>query len=130
MNLFKRYSLYLLRWQLSTPILALCVFYLTKSLGPTVTTIVANFIGGLIFFWIDLWIFKKSDILFTGELWEINNNIICADCKKETSRGYRLVKTSNYDKTKDKNPQFRCHECSRAKYNRMISKNTLQVDAR
>ena len=125
MNLFKRYSLYLLRWQLSTPILALCVFYLTQSLGPTVTTIVANFIGGLLFFWIDLWIFKKSDILFTGELWEINNNIICADCKKETPRGYRLVKTSNYDKTKDKNPQFRCHECSRTKYNTMISKRKI-----
>jgi len=50
MELVKKYSLYLVRWQLSTPILAVCVYYLTRSLGATWTTILANFIDELIFF--------------------------------------------------------------------------------
>ncbi|MBN1698984.1 MAG: hypothetical protein JW881_15810 [Spirochaetales bacterium] len=118
MSLFKRYFLYLLRWQLSTPILAACVYLLTKSLGPTITTIIANIIGGLLFFWVDSFIFRRSNILFTGELWEIKDHISCADCEKKDIRGYRLIKAANYDKTQDRHPEFRCHECSRAKYER------------
>ena len=57
-SLFKRYVLYLLRWQLSTPILAVCYIYL-NHLGTTLATIIANLVGGLIFFWVDKWIFKK-----------------------------------------------------------------------
>lgn len=49
--------LYLLRWQLSTPILALCLVFLDK-LGAVPATIIANLIGGLIFYWVDKLIFK------------------------------------------------------------------------
>lgn len=53
----KRLILYLLRWQLSTPILALCLVFLGK-LGAIPATIIANLIGGLIFYWVDKLIFR------------------------------------------------------------------------
>lgn len=59
--MFKKYLLYLIRWQLSTPILSVCVVWLA-SLGTTWATIIANFIGGLIFFWVDKWIFNRNKI--------------------------------------------------------------------
>ena len=58
MKTMKKYALYLLRWQLSTPILAICLIWLA-GLGELWATIFANLIGGLIFFWVDKWIFKK-----------------------------------------------------------------------
>ena len=54
----KKFLLYLLRWQLSTPILALCLLFLQFS--TIVNTIIANLIGGCIFFWIDRLIFKET----------------------------------------------------------------------
>jgi len=57
--MIKKYILYLLRWQLSTPILAVCLIWLA-GLGEVWATIVANLIGGLIFFWVDRLIFKKG----------------------------------------------------------------------
>ena len=56
----KRYILYLIRWQLSTPLLALVLTWLS-GLNVTVATIISNLIGGLIFFWVDRWIFKNRD---------------------------------------------------------------------
>lgn len=55
----KRLLLYLGRWQLSTPILALCLFLLTAYFNEMGATIIANLIGGLIFFWVDEAIFSK-----------------------------------------------------------------------
>lgn len=56
--MLKKYILYLIRWQLSTPLLAVC--YVGLSIyGTLFATIVGNFIGGLIFFWVDKWIFKS-----------------------------------------------------------------------
>ena len=55
-GLVKQYLLYLMRWQLSTPIIALCIVLLPFS--PLVKAIIANVIGGVIFFWVDRWIFK------------------------------------------------------------------------
>ena len=52
-DLRHRYLIYLLRWQLSTPILAPCLKYLAPCLGALGATIVANLIGGLLFFWFD-----------------------------------------------------------------------------
>lgn len=52
----KKYLLYLIRWQLSTPVLYVCIALL--ELPALAQTIVANLIGGLIFFWIDRMIFK------------------------------------------------------------------------
>ena len=113
---FKKYALYLIRWQLSTPILAPVVAYFKDSpsmfgtkedwIGSTV----ANLIGGLIFFWVDRFIFTSKDL---EAQWEVQENIKCVDCGKIT-RGYRLVKTKNYDRVKT-DPQFRCEECSQKK---------------
>lgn len=113
---FKRYFLYLIRWQLSTPILAPVVAYFKDSpsmfgtkedwIGSTV----ANLIGGLIFFWVDRFIFTSKEL---DAQWEVQENIECVDCKKVT-RGYRLVKTKNYDRTKH-DPEFRCEACSKKK---------------
>ena len=58
--MFKQYTLYLIRWQLSTPILAV-VIYTLKNFSTLTSTIIANLIGGLIFFWVDRLIFKKRE---------------------------------------------------------------------
>lgn len=107
MKLMKKYSLYLLRWQLSTPILAV-VLKLLSNMNTLTATIIANLIGGLMFFWIDKIIFrKKSDV----PLWEIKEDVECYDCHKIT-KGYRIVEWGNYDRSEDKNPQYRCKDCS------------------
>jgi len=36
------------------------------------------------------------------------------DCGR-IARGYRLVKSGDYDKTHDHEPEFRCEECSKKK---------------
>ncbi len=107
MKLLKKYSLYLLRWQLSTPILAI-VLKVLSNMDTLTATIIANFIGGLIFFWVDKIIFKKkSDI----PLWEIKEDVECFDCHN-TTKGYRIVEWGNYDRSEDKKPEYRCRECS------------------
>ena len=58
--MLRKFLLYLLRWQLSTPILAVCVVWLNQY-GTTVSTVVANLIGGCIFFWVDRLIFKSRN---------------------------------------------------------------------
>lgn len=107
---YKRYGLYLLRWQASTPILA-GVGILLATMGQLVAAIVANLIGGLIFFWVDQFIFTSQSL---AAQWEVKDNIVCVDCKK-IARGYRLVRSGDYDKTHDHKPEFRCEECSRKK---------------
>jgi hypothetical protein len=104
---FKRYVLYLLRWQLSTPILALCIIVFAIC-GPTWATIIANLIGGMIFYWVDRFIFQSVKL---DASWQIKATVKCHDCKK-IARGYRLVKSKNYDKIHDKCPEFRCEKCS------------------
>jgi bacteriorhodopsin len=44
--MFKKYALYLLRWQLSTPILAV-VLILLANMPTLLATIIANLISGL-----------------------------------------------------------------------------------
>jgi len=107
---YKRYGLYLLRWQASTPILA-GVGIVLASMGQLVAAIVANLIGGLIFFWVDQFIFTSQSL---AAQWEVRDNIICIDCGR-TARGYRLVRSGAYDKTHDHEPEFRCEECSKKK---------------
>ena len=52
----RKFLLYLLRWQLSTPILWIAV----KNLGVGISsTVIANLIGGAIFFWVDRFIFTS-----------------------------------------------------------------------
>jgi hypothetical protein len=104
---FTRYGLYLVRWQLSTPILAGAgiVFF---SMGQVASAVIANLIGGLIFYWVDKFIFTSRAL---AAQWEVKENIRCVDCGK-IARGYRLVKTGTYDRLEDSRPEFRCEECS------------------
>lgn len=113
----RRYFLYLVRWQLSTPLLAPIVAYFKHSSSvfgtreDWIAATIANLIGGIIFFWVDSFIFTSKSL---DASWEVKENVRCADCKK-LCRGYRLVKTANYDRLKDLNPEFRCEEHSKKK---------------
>jgi hypothetical protein len=121
--MIKRYIMYLIRWQLSTPILApiIAMFKHSPNIFGTGTdwmaASVANLIGGLIFFWVDRFIFSYK-ILTLG--WEVKEKIACVDCGK-ISRGYRLVKSSNYDRINAK-PEFRCEKCSSKKADNLKKK--------
>lgn len=110
----KKFFLYLVRWQLSTPILWLVV----KNLGTGLTaTIIANFIGGCIFFWIDKFIFTSPRL----EVWYYKDQGICHHCgKKDIVR--RLVKAQNYDRSDDPNPIFLCSKCSTQKLQELKSR--------
>lgn len=111
----KKYIFYIIRWQLSTPVLAVVLILFTNQ-NKWVATIVANLIGAIIFFWIDKGIFKTN---FLNPLWEVKEDTLCKDCGKKC-RGYRLIKDKDYDKINDPNPEFRCEQCS------IIKKNTIQ----
>ncbi|MGA2120821.1 MAG: hypothetical protein ABSG49_02110 [Methanoregula sp.] len=106
----KRYGLYLLRLKASTPLLAV-VGILLVSLGQLVSAIVANLIGGLIFFWVDQFIFTSQSL---AAQWEVRDNIACVDGGK-IARGYRLVRSGDYDRSCDHKPEFRCEVCSQKK---------------
>lgn len=109
MKTVKQYALYLIRWQLSTPILAVVLIVMSKyGVGATIATIVANLIGGLMFYWIDRFIFRKKILV---PWWETKENILCGNCSKPAARGYRLVKSKNYD-AEAKKPVFLCEACS------------------
>ena len=54
-----RFILYLLRWQLSTPILA-CMLFVMADFNTFTATVVANLVGGAVFFWVDRSIFKND----------------------------------------------------------------------
>ena len=58
----KKFFLYLVRWQLSSPILAVCMVWM-GGWKVAIATIVANLIGGCIFFWVDSWIFKEKKVV-------------------------------------------------------------------
>ena len=115
----KRYFLYLVRWQLSTPILAL-VLTVLASMNKWTATIIANLIGGLIFFWVDKFIFTSKSL---SSQWEVRENVKCTDCGK-IARGYRLVKTKNYDRT-NSIPHFRCETCSKKKSEQLKKQGVL-----
>lgn len=116
--MIKKYLLYLTRWQLSTPILAIVIMVLS-NMSTLWATIVANFIGGLIFFWVDRFIFKSA--YKEHPLWEIRDDVKCADCGC-VSRGYRIVEWFDYNRSEDKQPQYRCEKCKDKKYEEVSSK--------
>ncbi len=109
-----RYFLYLIRWQLSTPLLAVSIIYFSKY-GEFWSTVIANFIGGLIFFWVDKYIFTKK---FDKPIWQVRSIVTCSDCGRR-GRGYRLVQTKDYDRSQDSEPKFRCEVCSARKANEL-----------
>ena len=53
-NLAIKYVLYVIRWQITTPLLAIVLADLPAA-------ILANLIGGLAFFWVDKLIFEKEN---------------------------------------------------------------------
>ena len=116
-----RFILYLIRWQLSTPILApvVAIFKHSGSMFGTredwIAATIANLIGGCIFFWVDRFIFKSKSI----EKWEIIKLGECADCGKR-DRVRRLVTAPGYDRSNDENPEYRCQECSKLKFQELI----------
>lgn len=108
----KRFLLYLFRWQLSTPIL----YFVVKNMGVGIwPTIIANLLGGSIFFWIDKFIFTSAAI----EMWHIKEGE-CDTCKKKGSL-WRLVLAPGYDR-RNSNPKFLCMECSKKKTNLLRGK--------
>lgn len=125
---FKRYALYLIRWQLSTPLLAPIVAYFKNSpaiFGTSedwIAATIANLIGGLIFFWVDSFIFTSKTL---ASQWEVRENVRCADCGK-LCRGYRIIKTSNYDRFEDRYPEFRCEEHS-VKKTKQLKRRGIKV---
>ncbi len=118
--MIKKYVLYLIRWQLSTPILAVALVFMA-SYGALWATIAANFIGGLIFFWVDRFIFTQR---FPFAIWTIKEKVECEDCGK-SCRGYRLVKLNKYDKFNDNKPEFRCELCSTIKSKSLIDSGDI-----
>ena len=55
-------GLYMLRWQLSTPILALVPIAIEEMCGNAsfwTAAFISNLIGSLIFYWVDRKIFRK-----------------------------------------------------------------------
>ncbi|OGS45488.1 MAG: hypothetical protein A2539_05140 [Elusimicrobia bacterium RIFOXYD2_FULL_34_15] len=108
----RRFVLYLIRWQLSTPILApiVAAFKHSNSLFGTkedwIGATIANLIGGCIFFWVDKFIFTSPLI----EAWYLKENAKCDSCRK-IARVQRLVKTKDYDRT-DSSPVYLCKICS------------------
>jgi len=124
--MFKKYCFYLLRWQMSTPILAIVIFFVLPYLGTTGSTVLANFIGGLIFFWFDRWLFSRYKI--NGEWWEVAQNKKCHDCGIDIKVGYRLIKAQAYNKIEDKEPEFRCKKCRDIKYKNLGKDCPLSIE--
>jgi Zn finger protein HypA/HybF involved in hydrogenase expression len=112
----KKFILYALRWQASSIILAPCIYYLS-SYHFAIAAIVSNAIGSIIFFWVDKYIFKNNT---SFPLWEVQEDIKCVDCG-QLARGYRLVKTNNYDKSKSV-VEIRCEKCSKVKLEELKGK--------
>jgi len=109
----KKFILYLIRWQLSTPILWLVLRKLGAGLGATV---IANLIGGAIFFWVDKFIFTSKAV----EMWHFKEKGRCDNCGQEKSL-WRLVLAPNYDKRQDE-PKFFCMECSKKRTDELRNK--------
>lgn len=51
---------YILRWELSTPVLAVIMSMFSNQYGFIMSAILANFIGALLFYHVDGWIFKRK----------------------------------------------------------------------
>jgi hypothetical protein len=119
----KKFILYLIRWQLSTPILAPVIAWFSGSpnwLGTPESWIgsaVANLIGGSIFFWVDRFIFTSAAV----EMWHFIPEGICDGCGKITSL-WRLTLAPGYDKRDDDSPKYLCMMCSKFKTDELRTK--------
>ena len=59
-NTLMELVLYIVRWQASTPVLAVCLVLFT-NLGTFWATVLANLVGSILFFPVDKLIFKKGE---------------------------------------------------------------------
>ena len=117
-----KFILYLTRWQLSTPVLWLVVRNLGAGLEATV---LANLIGGTIFFWVDRLIFRAC----ANVEWEALAVGPCADCQRQ-ARVRRLVLAPAgsgglYDRRADDHPEYRCAACSAKKLEQLRDRNLI-----
>jgi hypothetical protein len=55
----KKFLLYLFRWQLSSPILFLTLYFVQGS--DLFRTVLANLIGGILFYQVDKFLFEGKD---------------------------------------------------------------------
>jgi len=74
-------------------------------------TVIANLIGGLVFFWVDRFIFTSRKLVTR---WEVREIAECVDCHT-IARGYRVVQMGMYNREDDPQPEFRCEACSKRK---------------
>ena len=113
----RRFLLYLGRWQLSTIVLAPVIIYTNGVFSSndvinfTLATILANFIGACLFWFVDKYIFRPR---YQRSLWEIKGGV-CRGCGEICDRLYRLVKAPKYDRLDDQDPVFLCEKCSMRK---------------
>ena len=120
-TMLKKFILYALRWQLSTPVMAPVVAYcMSLNWGYIAALAVANFVGACIFFWVDKFIFGSK----IKTLWEVKDHSSCFACGKQ-GRSYRLFKAKNYDRTDDKHPEFLCEVCSRLKVEELKKRGVI-----
>jgi len=75
-------------------------------------------VGGLIFFWVDMFIFASKRLSVE---WEVRDMAVCVDCGRY-ARGYRIARAGQYDHTGDAAPEFRCEECSQRKAEELRSR--------
>ena len=96
-----KFVLYLIRWQLSTVIMTPVIATMkgSSSIWGTredwIAVIVANLVGGSIFFWVDRFIFKSKAI----EKWEIIRKGTCHDCGKNDLVSRLISAPGGYDRT-------------------------------
>ena len=123
--MIKKFILYHIRWQLSTPILAPIVSLFTNH-GDTLFAkdallgaIVANVMGASIFFWVDKIIFhNKIDVT-----WERTTEpFACPDCGDIHTVGYRIIKYNKYNRETSQ-PVYRCTTCSQLKARHIFDNN-------
>ena len=124
-----KFVLYLIRWQLSTIILAPAVAFFkhSPSLFGTredwIAATVAYLIGGCIFFWVDRFIFKSKMI----EKWERVKTVKCYDCGKIDLVQRLVLAPGGYDRRDDSNPEYRCKACSAKKMERLIRDKKVKL---
>jgi hypothetical protein len=116
-----KFFLYLFRWQLSTPVMAPVIIFSSVWLaniafGNIVALMLANLVGGIVFFFVDRLIFTSK----TLQLWEFTEGE-CYDCGAK-GRVRRLFFAGNYDRRNDAKPQYRCELCSEKKKQELIKR--------
>jgi hypothetical protein len=118
---FTKLFIYMIRWQLSSPILGIVMWFFGGSILDSMNgAVIANLIGSLIFYWFDMLTFSASAL---KEQWSVKNGN-CCDCG-QYGRLYRLVITPNYNKLKSEQ-EYRCESCSIEKTNVLLN-NGVQL---